>query len=503
MARGQIDLTADMLYGFVATVLMSGYDNPQPIPECHMEWWELVTAPDKKVAIAAPRGHAKTTGVTHTFALAAALWRWRDHIMIVSDSEDQAAAFLSDIKMELEENEKLRALFGVSKFIKDKESEVIVLMDDGYKFRILARGSQQKLRGLKWRHRRPNLIIGDDLENDEMVMNQERRLKFRNWFYGALLPAGSDDCVFRIVGTILHLDSMLERLMPALGDRDTKWDGLKSYSTKNKSWKSYRYKAHNEDFSLILWPEKFTKDRLMAERQDYIEQGNPEGYAQEYLNYPIDDSTAYFRKDDFRHKYSAKDIEGVPLSYYSAMDFAISQRERSDYSAIVTVGIDSEGKMYVVDVRRGRWDSKEIIDNMFDVQYIYKPELFTVEKGTIETSIMPFLRDEMVKSGIYLNLNPMTPTKDKMQRARSIQARLRQGGVYFDEEYDWHDMFIEELKTFPRGQHDDMVDAFSWIGLTLDNIIEAPTLQEKMDEEWDEFLDDEWEQLGMCASTGY
>ena len=424
--------------------------------------------------------------------------------MIVSDTEEQACAFLGDIKMELMENDNLRELFGVGKFVRDKESEVIVSMQDGHKFRIIARGSNQKLRGLKWRHKRPNLVIGDDLENDEMVLNQERRNKFKEWFLGALLPAGSDDCIFRVVGTILHLDSMLERLMPQIGDKDTVDEGLVSYSTnEKKAWKSYRYKAHNDDFSLILWPEKFSKERLEAERQDYIDQGYPEGYAQEYLNYPIDDTTAYFKKDDFRNVFHWEDIAQKPLTYYSAIDFAISQRERADFTAIVTVAMDSDNKMYVVDVRRGRWDAKEIIENIFSVHFRYRPEMFCMEKGSIERALGPFLRDEQLKQGVFINQVLMNPGQDKQARSRSIQARLRQGGVYFDKEFEWWDSFYNEMRVFPRGAHDDMVDAFAWIGLMLDKFVDTPTLEEYEDELWEEEFGNEQFDTGMCISTGY
>jgi len=45
-------------------------------------------------------------------------------------------------------------LFGVGKLIKDSETKVIVEMEDGYQFRIDTKGSEQKVRGLKWRSKR-------------------------------------------------------------------------------------------------------------------------------------------------------------------------------------------------------------------------------------------------------------------------------------------------------------------------------------------------------------
>lgn len=477
-------ITANTIRGFTGSVLASRFDKPAPIPRFHEELWELCTLPDKKVAVAAPRGHAKSTSTTLSYALAMALFRERDHILIVSDTEGQASQFLGDIAIELSENDVLHENFGKIKFEKDNATELIAVMHDGYKFRIIAKGSEQKVRGLKWRNKRPNLIIGDDLENDEIVMNDDRREKFRSWVYKALLPCGSDDCLIRIVGTILHMDSFLERIL------------------NDKGWVSKRYRAHNEDFSEILWPEKFSKERLLEIRQDYVNQGMPEGYSQEYLNYPIDEENAYFKKEDFQ-EVDEDYLDSLHLNYYSAVDFAISQSDRADFTVIATIGVESDHSIHVVDVRRGRWDAKEIIDEMFSVQQRWKPEVFTVERGMIEKSIGPFLNDEMFKRGTFLNLNPMQPVKDKVTRARSIQARMRAGGVYFLKEREWYPDLQQEMLRFPRDVHDDQVDALSWIGLTLDKQIEGMTSIEFEDKVWNEEFEEDWGDIGRCISTGY
>ena len=82
--------------------------------------------------------------------------------------------------------------------MKDTEDDCIVKFTDGTEFRIAAKGSEQKMRGLKWNNKRPDLIVGDDLENDEIVLNTERRQKFKRWFYGALVPSLSQTGVIRI-----------------------------------------------------------------------------------------------------------------------------------------------------------------------------------------------------------------------------------------------------------------------------------------------------------------
>lgn len=483
-------LNAELIYGFTTSLLLSRFDSPKPTPKFHWELWGLFTRPDPYVAIAAPRGHAKSTAITHTALLACVLFRERDFVLVVSDTETQAVQFLGDIKKELQENEPLIAAFGIRKFVKDTESDIIVEFDDGTQFRIIAKGSEQKVRGLKWRNKRPNLVIGDDLENDEIVMNEDRRLKFRQWFFNALIPVGSDDCIYRIVGTILHMDSMLERLMPEWGVSTTLTDGLKHWSTKKHSWLSVRYEAHNDDFSKILWPEKFPEKRLKMIRQTYIDQGFPEGYSQEYRNYPIDEENAFFRKSDF----SPIDTDEEHMEYYVGGDLAISEKDRRAFTVFVIAGMTASGILRIVDVRRARIDSKEILDEIFAIHTKYNPEAFFIEKENIARSIGPFLTEEMHRRGVYINIGEDTlivPSQDKMKRAQAIRARARAGTVEVDTEAWWYETFITELLQFPRGVYKDQVDSLAMIGLGLAKMSTVMTAQELEEEEWeDEYGDD-------------
>ena len=313
---------AEVIDGFTKGLLAARYDNPKPIPPFHREMWGLCCSDEPKVAIAAPRGHAKSTAITFAFILAMMLFRVKRFCLLVSDTEGQAAEFLGDIKAELLGNEALRKTFGISKALKDTETNIIIQCKDGHRFRILAKGSEQKVRGLKWHGMRPDLIVGDDLENDEIVMNPDRREKFRRWLMNALIPCGSDTCWVRLVGTILHLDSALQRLI------------------EDKTWKSLLYRAHNTDYSDILWPEQFSRERLEQIRAGYLAQNDPEGYSQEYLNTPVSVENAFFNKDYFfdfpkpnwhKERKQPPRSENLPnMEFFAAADFAISEKERAD-----------------------------------------------------------------------------------------------------------------------------------------------------------------------------
>lgn len=479
-------LNAEIIYGFTTSLLLSRFDNPKRTPEFHWELWDLVTRPEKYVAIAAPRGHAKSTAITHAFTLACVLFRERDFVLIVSDTESQSIKFLADIKAELLENEPLINTFGIKRFIKDTESDIIIELNDGHRFRIIAKGSEQKVRGLKWLGKRPNLVVGDDLENDEIVMNDDRREKFRNWFFNALMPVGSDECWYRIVGTILHMDALLERLMPPWGDKLTKTNGLKHWTIgENRAWLSIRYQAHTEDFSKILWSEKWPEERLRAERQMRIEQGIPESYSQEFLNYPIDEENAYFRHEDFLPIDNGEEY----LEYYVGGDLAISEKDTRAYTVFIIAGMNAQGILKIVDIRRFRGDSLDIIDEMFSIHQRYNPVAFFVEKENILRSIGSVLFEKMRQKNIYLNIGDDTmivPTQDKIKRAQSIRARARAGGIQINKNAHWADSFITECVQFPRGIYKDQVDAFAMLGLGLQKMLYTPTPEELDDEEWEE-----------------
>lgn len=519
-----IKLTAETIEGFVSSVLASGFDNPTPTPQFHREIWELCCSEHPLVAIAAPRGHAKSTAVSLSYVLATALFRNRTFILLVSDTEGQAKEFLGDIKKELQTNEALIELFGVRKFARDTETDIIVQMEDGYQFRIVAKGSEQKVRGLKWNHLRPDLIVCDDLENDEIVMNQDRREKFRNWVLKALLPSRAPHGIVRVVGTILHLDSFLARITPEDGDKFTKKEGFKLISTNPRTmFKSVVYAAHLggnpneiESDADILWPSHFkdrkkgitAKDFFIDKYNIAVEMGAPEGYAQEYLNRPLDDSYTLFRRSDFV-AISSEEKDQIargskPLQYYCGVDLAISEKERADWSVFHVVGMDSDGFLYHINTIRERMDGREIVDTITRLQERYQLQWIALEQDKIGKAIGPFLRENALRTGIFPTIVPITPSPDKPTRIRSIQARMRMQTIKFDKEADYYPVLELEFLQFPRGKKDDQVDAYSCIGLAIDKMSDAPTLQEQIDEEFEEEkrqADLLWQ--GRDLTTGY
>lgn len=359
------------------------------------------------MALACPRGHGKTTAMVIGAGLYAALeWRSLEHfrgrapyIVIVSDTVDQARARLADIRDQLESNEDLIALYGAQaptdaegrkerrqlrngagrrRVRKRKWNQSHLELADGTIIRAMGFGS--KVRGLVSQGRRPSLLLCDDMENDQAVETDKRRDRLRRWFVRSLIPTGiQGELATIVVGTILHADSLLARLI----DKKEHFPG----------WLKRRYAALTTSDGLPsvsgtvpLWPEFWTR-KMLLERAEEI---GALAFAQEYLNQPIDDSTTWFRRawlDMAKQRgkgrgwlyapppkipYSAAvstwdPVElaaAYPAGAYqvvvTAWDLGIeedAQRARArdtDYSVGITVGLTADDRLEMRRVWRGR-----------------------------------------------------------------------------------------------------------------------------------------------------
>ena len=69
---------------------------------------------------------------------------------------------------------------------------------------------------------------------------------------------------------------------------------------------------------------------------------------------------------------------------------------------------------------------------------------------------------------------------------------------------EWYQTFEDECMTFPRAKHDDQVDAFAYLGMLLDVMIEAPTKEEIEEEDYnDELRTSGFNSTGRNRTSGY
>ena len=450
-----VKLTAELIEAFAGTFLSPRYDEPQPTPQLHRDCWALYCSDHKQCEVLAPRDHAKSTALTFDYTLAEVCFRISDYVILIGSTEDMAAEQLSNIREELADNEDLRTSFGIKEFEQDSKTDIIVRCSDGHRFRILARGAEQKIRGKMWKGKRPNLIVCDDMEDDEQVENKERRAKFRRWFFRAAKQAISQSGKIRVHGTILHEDSLLSRLM------------------KNSTWKHLYYKAHRsfDDFSGLLWPERWTEEKLRARRQEFIDDGDAAGYSQEFLNEPGDTANPFLRKDDFLpmlgDRAEGTGDYGKPKIIAAGVDFAVSKKDKANRTSFTIGGKCLENLIHIVDQRVDRWHTLEIIEEFFSVQKAWRPDVFWVEDGQIWKTISPVLFKEMQVRDCYLNIFPQTPTSDKAVRGRPFQKHHRARAMRFDKEASWYPGYEDECLKFKVEAEATLDDQFDSTALLV------------------------------------
>jgi phage terminase large subunit-like protein len=469
-------IDANFISNFVTAFLWDDYDKPTPLVQFHWDAWELVCLSDKKVGLAAPRGHSKTTSVTFAYVLVNVLFRAREFPVLVGNTYDSAVKFLATIRETLLYNEKINSTFGINPVAlwdKDSENEIIVTTASGHKFCIHATGIEQYSRGIKWIHKRPDLIMLDDVEDDELVLSKERRDKLEMRFLSTVEPSGADNVIFRMVGTILHMDSLLQHVLD------------------DPTWTTRVWEAHDDNFENILWPEKFSKQKLIEIRNGYIQRGKLENYNMEYRNKPVDTSSGFFRKSDFRDLTDDDwaEIQSGRCTFIGAADFAWTQKQKSDYTVLGIAAVNSIGDLLILDVVRGRFDGRQQEENIFSLEFTYRqingdvPVQWFPEEGAIFKTLLVSLEKEMIRRDCYLSFTSISPgTKDKKHRATPFQTRARSRKVRCNMKAEWYPAFELELLQFDRGLHDDQVDMCALFGLGLSQIV-LPSSNEEFEEE--------------------
>lgn len=492
-------LTADLLEAFAGTFLSPRYDGAKPTPPFHRECWALYCSSISQAAAIAPRDHAKSTALTFDYMLGECLFRLSDYCILVGSTEDKAGEQLSNISEELHDNKDLREQFGVSKFEVDTRTEIICRMDDGHRFRILARGAEQRIRGALWNGKRPNLIVCDDMEDDEQVENKDRRTKFRRWFFRALLQALSKSGKIRVHGTILHEDSLLNRIR------------------RMKSWQHLFYKAHAgfDDFADMLWPERWTQGALKARRQTFIDDGDAGGYSQEFLNDPEDNSDAFLRKDDFIPMQEG-DV-GVWKQIACAWDFAIAKTDMANRTSCTVGGKDIKNTLHFLDFRVGRYspsvsqrekEQGEIgwIDLMFEVDTRWKPEVHFVEGGGIWKSVERMIYEEMRARDHFFQIEIVEAVKDKATRGTSLRKRHRAGATRWNTLAEGYEDARAEMLRFTgrtAARLDDQFDSAALLSEGFDRLGLVEEGDDAPDEEFQMRRADPRRSFGRSATTGY
>lgn len=449
---------------------------PLETPPFHKEILDLISNKDnRRVGVIAPRGHAKSTTVDMTYPLWAGCFEQEEFIVIISDTYTQAAEFINALKDEFENNPKIKWLFGNMKGDDWQDGEFV--LSNGIKY--AAKGSGMKIRGIRHRHTRPTLMIFDDIENDENIKSAEQRQKLYHWFTKAAIPALARGGRAVIIGTILHFDSLVNKVMK-------QQDVFKSWQTRV----FYAITTEEDGTERALWPEHRSLEKLRSMRDDPSDQEfvGSIAFAQEYQHKPFSEEDAIIKPDWIKEcEPSQVPDKHMRLARVLTIDPAASERQTADFTAMIVADLYTDGNVYIRAIRNQRTSPSVTADTVRELDEIYKPQVIGIEKGALGLVFRDLLEG--------LPVIGLEPDKDKVRRLLAVSRFFEAGRVYTVKNIQNGQAFREQLIEFPKGTHDDMVDAAAYAVRLLfvegANQVSSKDFQTAGDY-YDELDDDEW-----------
>lgn len=392
------------------------------------------------------RGHAKSThmGCLIPLWILARRENLFRFIVLVSSSNDNAKGLLADLQAELANNEAYIQDFGIKA---DKGTEWTsgkFSLADGTTFVAIGRG--QSPRGLKKNGQRPDYILIDDIDEDQLSNNESRVRKAYNWVMGPLygtMAGGRGRLI--MVGNRFAKNMILAHFANIKNLYHTRVNIIDSKG--NPSWGYY------------------SREDIQAMRD---EQGEI-SFAREYLNNPIEEG-AVFKPEWMRYTKILPLKEYVKIIAYT--DPSFKSTKANDYKATMLVGKTKEGYYHVLKAYAGQCSVAEMVAWHYDIEAWIarkkgrKPPRYYMEANFIQDLLLKEFKDEgIARGGRQI---PITPDKrkkpDKYSRIETMQPLFERGFVLFNEEErdsEGLKILIDQLLATEKGSrlHDDAPDA--------------------------------------------
>lgn len=406
----------------------------------------------KLACIVAFRGSSKSTLVTLSYCLWSILGvQQKKFVLIICQTQAQAKQHMSNVKNELENNEPLKNDFGpFREEPSTTEWTIGSLVFPQIGARIMVVSVDQSIRGARHNQHRPDVIILDDVEDVNSVRTYDSRQKMYDWFSREVVPLGnSENTRIIMVGNLVHNDSLMMRLIRQIQNKERK--GV------------YRKIPLIDKHGRCLWPEKFdTEEKIENLRQSV---GNNMAWCMEYLLVPVSDSSQVIQSEwiTYYDTMPAKTRENKYRGAYIGIDLAISEKDRADYTAMVSVcvfGWGEDMKIYVVpDPINKRMDFLTSLDTatLLSKSQSFNgrdAQIYAENNGYQESFIQVLQKERVLVEGINSRI-------EKRIRLSFAGTIVKPGKVLFPK--TGTEELVAQIVGFGTEQHDDLADAFSLV----------------------------------------
>jgi predicted phage terminase large subunit-like protein len=451
-------------------------------PQFHNDIYQQMSGDYKLNAMVCFRGSAKSTIALFVHPMHLIAFCPKDDlefIPLVSESQAQSINHLTQIKYEIEHNRRFKECFGELKG--DRWGATDVTTSNGV--RVTAMGMRQKMRGIRHLHLRPSHIMLDDLESELNTKTPEMRNENWKWLQNAVIPAlDPDRGRLSLIGTIVHHDCILFRV------RD------------NEHWNVVEYAIVDQD-GRPVWPDRFPLSWIEQTRAEYESQGRLASFYQEYMNIPTPPEDKGFNEDDIRwHDREFKVLEhrvkaliddtgkSRVINTFLGIDLAVGVELDHDRNALVVIGVDSEFNIYLLHIETKRTsDPDEIVERALHLAEYYDIDGCGIETVQYQQALATLLMKRKVSRGLMFNISDFKPRNRKDVRLYALQPDFKAHKVFLKKN---HEDMLMELLHFPRGRHEDILDAYYYAR----SVAYMPTIDstEEMIKYKDQYMHD-WE----------
>lgn len=255
------------------------------------------------------------------------------------------------------------------------------------------------------------------------------------------------------------------------------FDGEDNYLGKKSVWDVREYPVETD--GVFIWPRTvrskdnksfgFDAQVLAKIRAQYVDR--VQFYAQ-YYNDPNDNGSnridrskfQYYEKRFLKQSGGHWYFKNRRLNVFASIDFAFSLSKKADSTAIVVIGIDSDGNIYVLDIDRFKSDKiSEYFEHIVALHTKWEFRKLRAEVTVAQTVIVRDLKDKIKSYGLSLSIDEYRPTRKEGSKEERISAILEHR---YEDMIIWHfkggyiDVLEEEL-VLARPPHDDVKDALA------------------------------------------
>ena len=404
------------------------------------------------------RGCAKSTLTTTILPIYAALEGKSKFIVPINETDDVVKLTIANIREELLTNTLLRADYGITKLsggANTKFTETVIMIP-GYDFRIFGRSRGQKIRGLRHRQYRPDLVLLDDVEERKKVKKKAYRDETEAWLKNDVIPSCEETKArLLVVGNEMHKDALMARNRRnplflhrdyALFDGEEKWENC---TWKGKYPNQAALDRQKAKVGNVAWEQEYKLKAVNPEDQEVKE---------EWIK--------YYKEPPFELDKDGKKIYKI-IKTGVGVDPAISKQATADCTAMVggfTGYVDNQARIHIIPGPvNERLSFHETIAKMKSLNTVYAMQycspLFYFEKVAYQQAAI----EEAERQG--LPIVAVRPGTDKRSRLRVAALLIQNGTVLFPEK--GCEELIEQLLMFGVAEHDDLVDAFVYLVLSL------------------------------------